>query len=94
MLIHKFEEVDLKYDHSLLRLQPKNTLIRQFSPKVKIYLFYMKLCIIINPRVPISNIKIAFSIPGLKLPKKAFWSQIYGNSIFARKFTFRKLRRC
>ena len=66
--LDKFDGVDFKYDNGSFELKPKNTQIKHFLSKIKVF-FCMKLCILKNLRVLISKMAIVLFKFQLKIPK-------------------------
>ena len=70
MCTDKFESADLKYHNSFSKFWSKSTKIRHFWSES--FLFYMKLCILSNSEMLISNMTIFFQILTKKYQNKAF----------------------
>ena len=73
----KLEGVDLEYGNSFLKLKPKNTPKKAILvPQLKFLKIYMKLWILRNSRVLLSNMtKVFFQIPPQNTKVRQFWSR-------------------
>ena len=56
----KFEDVDVKYDNTFFKFQPKNIQIRHFGPKIRHFYSYTKFCNHTNPMALTSIKTIVF----------------------------------
>ena len=59
------------YFFPIFKLWPKTTKLKHFCTKLKVFLFYMNLCIFADSMVSISNMEFFFQIPFQKSSKKA-----------------------